>query len=402
MRIAFVTPEYVTEPSFDGGLANYLARIAAPLAAAGHEPIVVVAAEEPGDFYHEGARVVRAADAAATRALHRWAPGNVRGPLHWAARSLGYRRTLQALTRQRPLDVVQYASYSATGLFRLESVPAVVRISSLQRSLVEQYGQRRTLSARLTEMMETKAISRADGVFGPSELLARQVASAVEREVEVIESPRPSLDAPADDTVAREVLEGKEYLLFFGSLGILKGVDTIAEMIGPLLDRHRDLHFAFAGKDFGFRGGPMIDLVFAKAGSHRDRVIHLGQLSQARLRPVIQGAVAVVLPSRIDNFPNACIEAMALGRIVIGTRGTSFEQLIGDGRSGLLVAPDDPEALRRAVEAVLGFSDEQAGMMRAAAQDAVGRLEPSRCAEALVEFYGRVIERYKRAGHGRA
>jgi hypothetical protein len=37
MRIAFLTPEYVTEGYFSGGLANSINRTAAALTAAGHE-----------------------------------------------------------------------------------------------------------------------------------------------------------------------------------------------------------------------------------------------------------------------------------------------------------------------------------------------------------------------------
>ncbi len=38
----------------------------------------------------------------------------------------------------------------------------------------------------------------------------------------------------------------------------------------------------------------------------------------------------------MDNFPNACIEAMYFSKVVIGTDGASFEQLITHGKNGLL------------------------------------------------------------------
>ena len=65
-----------------------------------------------------------------------------------------------------------------------------------------------------------------------------------------------------------------------------------------------------------------------------------------RSREVIKryGSV-VVLPSLIDNFPNACLEAMGLGKVVIGTVGTSFDELISEGTTGFLVSPNNPEAL---------------------------------------------------------
>ncbi len=37
LRIAFATPEYVTEEYFDGGLANYIHRVARALAGMNHD-----------------------------------------------------------------------------------------------------------------------------------------------------------------------------------------------------------------------------------------------------------------------------------------------------------------------------------------------------------------------------
>ena len=59
MRIAFATPEYVTEPDYDGGLANYLHRVALSLARMCHEPVIFVAADEKGSFIHHGVEVRR-------------------------------------------------------------------------------------------------------------------------------------------------------------------------------------------------------------------------------------------------------------------------------------------------------------------------------------------------------
>ncbi len=85
-----------------------------------------------------------------------------------------------------------------------------------------------------------------------------------------------------------------------------------------------------------FNDGAMIDYVRAQAGALHYKIIYPGVLPHAQLLPIIEHASAVVLPSRIDNFPNTCLEAMACGKIVIGTRGTSFEQLIDDGISSFV------------------------------------------------------------------
>jgi len=47
------------------------------------------------------------------------------------------------------------------------------------------------------------------------------------------------------------------------------------------------------------------------------------------------------------------VEALLRGRPVVGTRGGGIEDLVRDGENGLLVPPDDPEALAGALVRVL-------------------------------------------------
>ncbi len=54
LRIAFTTPEFVTESYFSGGLANYAHRVAKALVSLGHEVHVVTFSEiDQAEFEHE-------------------------------------------------------------------------------------------------------------------------------------------------------------------------------------------------------------------------------------------------------------------------------------------------------------------------------------------------------------
>lgn len=72
--------------------------------------------------------------------------------------------------------------------------------------------------------------------------------------------------------------------------------------------------------------------------------------------PLARLAAADVLvnSTRIESFGRTNVEAAALGVPVIASRVMGCEESVADGRSGLLVAPDDPAALGEAIARLLG------------------------------------------------
>lgn len=74
-----------------------------------------------------------------------------------------------------------------------------------------------------------------------------------------------------------------------------------------------------------------------------------------------------------DAFPLAVLEMMARGRPVIATRVGGVPELIEDGGSGILVPPNDAQALSERIAQVLG-SPELAKRLGDEARARVGKL----------------------------
>jgi len=398
LRIAFVTSEYVTESNFDGGLANYVHRAALSLKSLGHEPIVVVAADRNELFVHKDIEIYRV-DANCpfpftTFNLATLFAFNMSFYLFVIGRALN--RKVAQIHQQTPIDMVQYSHLGGVSLFKKVNVPSVVRLSSYTPLARTQGGYEfsHPFQTRQQEIFERLALKKADAIFGPSKIISRVVEKEIGREVGIIESPFLLDTTEFDQSIYQERLEGSEYLLFFGSLSVLKGLVTIADILYTLLSRYPKLKFVFVGKQNAeYQRAPMMNYIWGRAKEHRDRVIYLGQLYHEQLYPIIANAKAVVLPSRIDNFPNTCLEAMAHRRVVIGTRGTSFEQLIADGVSGLLCDIGDPESLLAAVEKALGLTDEERAKMGEMAAARIRELRPERVVQQLLDYYTEVIKK---------
>ncbi len=392
MRIAFLTPEFVTESNFDGGLANYLNRVTINLKDMGHEPVVIVASDRDGMILHNGIEVHKVMMKSSLRkTINVLTLRKLSQAIHWVHQSRRLNIRLKELHRKQPFDIAQYASYTATALFRWKNIPAVVRISSYQKLWDKHYNLKSSFNGRVCVFLELRSLRRADGVFGPSDLIATVLSEETHRHIEVIESPFLINEEVTDETVYRSFLQGKSYLLFFGTLGRLKGVDIIAEILHPLLSEHQDLHFVFAGKQTHYQGLPISEHILQKAGPYHRRVLFLDKLTHKELYPIVSNAYLVVLPSRIDNLPNTCIESMALGKVVIGSKGASFEQLIEDGKSGFLCDKENPKSLLDTIETVMNLVKEEIDRIGANARERIEKLAPIYTVTRLVQYYQSVI-----------
>ena len=402
MRIALITPEFVTEKKFDGGLANFTLRTALCLKAQGHDPHVIVSSTTQESTVYRDIPVHRACvwkrglwthQSPILEQLHRCTRNKYQMTGKLLLQSFILYRTLRRVHAQHPFDVAHYAQLGGVGFFRLPSVPSVVRLSS-DAKLWHECGGFGETSADIKQLasIEHRALKRADAIFGPSKFIAEHVSKDIGRPIDVIESPFTMDTDHLDDSVYTEHLQNKKYLLFYGSIGHIKGVGTIAKIIHTLLSQHRDLQFVFVGKQLnGQKGGPLLEQVRTNAKEHSDRIMHFHPLRHNQLYPIVQHAHTVVLPSLIDNFPNTCIESMAHNRVVIGTRGNGFEQLIDHGKSGLLCAVDDPEDLLQNINMALLMTEKEREAMGAHAAARIETLHPDIIGPKLLALYEKAI-----------
>ena len=97
-------------------------------------------------------------------------------------------------------------------------------------------------------------------------------------------------------------------------------------------------------------------------------------LSAAALRDAYAGAGCVVVPQRAPAYPygseagglTALLEAMAMGKGIVATDRPVLRDYVDDGVEALLVPPEDPAAMRAAIERVLSDDDLALRLGRAA------------------------------------
>lgn len=396
MRIAFLTTEFVSEPDFAGGLANYLFRTCLALKKYGHTPIVFVTSGtyEAFAFRDIEVRRIRLHTPWWIKILDRLTFKRLSFPLNMLSCSISFSQAVRKAHKTVAIDIIQASSYRAAGIFLSRAIPMVVRISSFEPMWRKAYEKPLTIAQRMTEWFEAKAIIRAHAVFGPSRLIADHIQQALKIKVKVIETPFLLETLEFDLKPYQEHFAGKQYLLFFGTIGLMKGCKNIADILQSLFLQNPGLFFAFIGPMESYQNMPLSEYIFRSAGEFRNRVIMLPPLKHEALYPIVQHATAVILPSRIDNFPNTCLEAMHFGKIVVGTQGAGFEQIIDNEKSGLLCTPDNTGSLLATINKALMLTPDKRSAMSENAKKRILMLTPDIVTRQLIAFYEDVIKSF--------
>jgi glycosyltransferase involved in cell wall biosynthesis len=192
----------------------------------------------------------------------------------------------------------------------------------------------------------------ADCIVPNSEALRGQLVGIfrlAERKVVVVRNP---VDLEVIEARAREPLDILEAMGDKGSLVVgmgrftpEKGFDLLIRAVAFLPDPVKLMLLGEGREKEALRR-------LAAGLGISDRVEFLG--FQENPYPILRKATVFVLPSRYEGFPNALLEAMAVGTPCVATRcATGPEEIITDGVDGLLVSVEDPRGLAEAIEQFL-------------------------------------------------
>ena len=132
----------------------------------------------------------------------------------------------------------------------------------------------------------------------------------------------------------------------------------------------------------------------ARAGL-ADRVIFLG--GKEDIRPLYAAADCFILPTRYDPFPNAALEALAMGLPVIVSSRCGAAELVKPGVNGWIWEPDSARELGRMMTAAAAAVDEPMGGAARATAEEFG---VERMAQRMVGLYESLLGRAAARAHG--
>jgi len=164
-----------------------------------------------------------------------------------------------------------------------------------------------------------------------------------------------------------------------------KGLDCLIRASKILLDRKLDFETRIIG------GGPekgYLEKMIKELGL-RERVFLLESMPQEELFSHYRESDLVVLTSIEEGFGLVLVEAQLCGRPVIGTDSGGIPDIIEDKVTGLLVKPEDPLDLAKAMEKILVESDFARKLAERGYHSAISKFSPDAIQEKFLEFVKR-------------
>jgi len=372
LHIGFQTNEYIIPPDkLDGGLASYIQKASRGLVKRGHRISVFCLSDRNYDWIDEGVHVfeVLAEPRKISQVLRSISLPTAEIEKIFLNSSKLAKKLLEVNLKE-PLDVIQAASYQAVGIAMCNngSIPLITRASSLA-AINRNAGVDKsvnTLSAALTDWCEIYQAENSDRTFAPSALMAKYYSLFSKADPLILRSPVDVYNENQDESFYGQNLKGMKYLLFFGTLNRLKGMEIISKSAGGLIEEYPDLHFVFIGRThFAENNQSYADKIIQDNERWRKNLHYFPSLPKQKLYPVIRHAYGVLIPSLTDNYPNSCLEALQFGKIVIGTHESSLDEMIVDGETGILVRKDDVEGLQAGIRKLLALPFDQKREMEA-------------------------------------
>ncbi len=140
--------------------------------------------------------------------------------------------------------------------------------------------------------------------------------------------------------------------VFCGNNFNLKGLDVLIEAFQDVCLAYPDLQLLVIGNDSAgkFKGSDLAKVVF------------LGKKAPSEIRKIYSHSNCFVLPSRLDSFSMAVLEAMACGLPVIVSSCVGSKDLVVEDANGWVVPVDDVIALKARMKMCVENRDALRGM----------------------------------------
>jgi glycogen synthase len=398
MNLLYISNEYPPETGL-GGIGTYTRHIARGMSARGHS--VHVVCRSPDDSKHEttdGAVIV-----------HRVPParfGLPQAPVMFPVRSIIRKLFFQSLVKSawslaaadtarglinqgQKFDIVESAECNGES-YHLKNIRDIRRVVKLHTpwSMVRALDRipEGVCDRTVSDRMERVAACTAHAVSSPSRELAQLMQTRWRLSpVAFLPNPIPVSDYPESDGSG---------LIYTGRVERRKGIHVLVLAYAELCRDTTPPILRIVGRPYGELpdGSAYGDYIERLINQHdlTNRIEWIRGVPSTEVKRYLRKSSIAVFPSLWENFPYSCLEAMASGLAVISSKTGGYLDMIEDGVSGLLVAPENHLLLAQKIRELIGQSHLVKKLGAAARRQVTDRFDTAPVSRLTEDFYRQV------------
>lgn len=392
MHIVYVSREFPPSQR-GGGIASYIKELAGAMVKRGHKVTVVCASDDTrlsSDTMVDGIHVIRLVGG--DFVVPGIEPTTVLNKLRSLTRFRSYRKKVRdTILNLERVDVIEVPEFGAEAYYLNNlNIPITIRLHTPTLLDRETQGIRKfplsKFPERIIGKLEMSILRHCYNITSCTHSLKDWFANNTDipiSNIKVLYNPiNLKCWMPADENYV------ENGIFFAGTVAKLKGIGELIRACALLRNEGIPVTLRIAGKlgDYGKA------LKHQCESNHYDWCEFLGHVNRDVLRMEYARAKVSCFPSWWEAMGLVCLEAMAVGNIVIGSNSGGMAEILEDEYNGLLVAPKDYEVLAQKLKEALGKTNEQIQQIKANAHESlIKKFSTDIIAKQFEEYYESII-----------
>ena len=280
-------------------------------------------------------------------------------------------------------------------------VPFVYEVRCFWEDAAHEQGKYRegSLKYRLVQRLETGLLRKATAAVAICQGLRDEIVERGVPAERVIVAPN-AVDAelfvpmPRNDDLAEELgVSGRVVIGYIGSFFGFEGVELLVGAAGQIIQQAPDVSVVIVG---GGKNEDSIREAVVQANLPADRLILTGRVPFEQVIDYYSLMDVLVYPRlslRVTELvtPLKPLEAMAMGKAVVGSRVGGIAELVEDGRTGLLFEPGDAADLARTCSELANAQERRHTLGEAAREYVLRQRQWPAVIPRYVELYERLL-----------
>jgi len=302
---------------------------------------------------------------------------------------------IKKIHQKDKLSLIEAPEFGGWILKKLKNVPLITRLHSSSTFINVELNKK---YSKFLYFLEKRQLNNSDYIISVSNYVAQRTLDIFN-----INKPYTIIYNAVKDNVFRVVekentqskLVNGDYILFVGTINPLKGVEQLIKSMINVWQKYPDIKLVLAGKDNKIINGQLYKkyLLSLIPGTKKKNVIFTGHINREKqLYPLIKNAKLCCMPSYVEAFSIAPLEAMAFGKAVIYSKYHSGPEIINDGYNGLLCDPMNINDISSKIELLLSNDNLRKTIEFNARKTINDKFSYNKWIKENIDFYTKVIK----------